>query len=35
MVRYFSSKGLRAYEIGDIVQDEDSTVKYTGRLNWD
>jgi phosphoribosylformylglycinamidine cyclo-ligase len=34
LVNYFRGRGLKAYPIGKIVPDADSTVKFSGRLNW-
>jgi len=34
MVTYMENKGIHAYGIGEIIPDEDNTVKFTGKLNW-
>lgn len=34
LIRYLGEKGLRVYEIGDIIKDKDNTVKYYGTINW-
>ncbi len=34
MIRYLESTGIHAYHIGEIVEDKDNTVKYTGKLRW-
>jgi phosphoribosylformylglycinamidine cyclo-ligase len=34
MIRYLESKGIHAYDIGEIIEDKDNTVKYFGKINW-
>jgi phosphoribosylformylglycinamidine cyclo-ligase len=34
MIRYLESKEIHAYNIGKIIEDEDSTVKFSGKINW-
>ena len=34
MISYLESKGIHAYDIGEIIEDKDNTVKYSGRINW-
>jgi hypothetical protein len=34
MIRYLESTGIHAYHIGEIIEDKDNTVKYTGKLKW-
>jgi phosphoribosylformylglycinamidine cyclo-ligase len=34
MIQYLENKGIHSYHIGEIINDEDNTVKFTGNLNW-
>jgi phosphoribosylformylglycinamidine cyclo-ligase len=34
MIRYLESKEIHAYNIGKTFEDEDSTVKFSGKINW-
>jgi len=34
MIKYLEGKGLRAYPIGEIFKDPDSTVRYSGKIDW-
>jgi phosphoribosylformylglycinamidine cyclo-ligase len=34
MIQYLESKGIHSYHIGEIITDEDNTVKFSGKLNW-
>ncbi|MBN1643672.1 MAG: phosphoribosylformylglycinamidine cyclo-ligase [Dehalococcoidales bacterium] len=34
MLHYLESRGIHAYSIGEIVEDKDNTVKYSGKLKW-
>jgi phosphoribosylformylglycinamidine cyclo-ligase len=34
MIKYLETKGIHAYSIGQIIEDEDNTVKFSGKLNW-
>jgi phosphoribosylformylglycinamidine cyclo-ligase len=34
MISYLESKGIHAYDIGEIIEDKDNTVKYSGKINW-
>lgn len=34
MVEYLEGKGIHAYCIGEIVNDADNTVKYSGKVDW-
>ncbi|HEX9896101.1 MAG TPA: phosphoribosylformylglycinamidine cyclo-ligase [Dehalococcoidales bacterium] len=34
MIQYLESKGIHAYDIGEIIEDKDNTVKFSGKINW-
>jgi phosphoribosylformylglycinamidine cyclo-ligase len=34
MIKYLEAQGIRSYHIGEIIPDEDNTVKFNGKLNW-
>jgi len=34
MIKYLEAQGIRSYHIGEIIADEDNTVKFSGKLNW-
>jgi phosphoribosylformylglycinamidine cyclo-ligase len=34
MIRYLENKNIHAYHIGEIIDDEDNTVKFSGKINW-
>jgi hypothetical protein len=34
MIKYLEDKGIHAYHIGEIIGDEDNTVKFSGKINW-
>jgi phosphoribosylformylglycinamidine cyclo-ligase len=34
MMQYLENKGIHAYHIGEIINDEDNTVKFSGQINW-
>lgn len=34
MINYLEGKGIHAYNIGEIIPDNDSTVKFKGKLIW-
>ena len=34
MIQYLENKGIHSYHIGEIITDEDNTVKFSGKLNW-
>jgi phosphoribosylformylglycinamidine cyclo-ligase len=34
MMRYLELKGIHAYDIGEIIEDKDNTVKYSGEIKW-
>jgi phosphoribosylformylglycinamidine cyclo-ligase len=34
MIQYLENKGIHSYHIGEIINDEDNTVKFSGKLNW-
>jgi phosphoribosylformylglycinamidine cyclo-ligase len=34
MIKYLENKGIHTYHIGEIIDDEDNTVKFSGKLNW-
>jgi phosphoribosylformylglycinamidine cyclo-ligase len=34
MIKYLENKGIHSYHIGEIISDEDNTVKFAGKLNW-
>jgi len=34
MIQYLENKGIHTYHIGEIITDEDNTVKFSGKLNW-
>ncbi len=34
LIAHLEGKGLRSYDIGEIIPDKDNTVKFTGKLNW-
>ena len=34
MIQYLENKGIHSYHIGEIIKDEDNTVKFSGKLNW-
>jgi len=34
MIDYLENKGIHAYHIGEIIADEDNTVKLDGKINW-
>ncbi|MDD5190781.1 MAG: phosphoribosylformylglycinamidine cyclo-ligase [Dehalococcoidales bacterium] len=35
MIKYLETKGLHAYDIGEIIPDADNTVKFDGKLAWE
>ena len=35
MIKYLEAKGIHAYNIGRIIEDEDNTVKFSGKINWE
>ena len=35
MMKYLENKNIHAYHIGEIIEDEDNTVKFSGKINWD
>ena len=34
MIQYLEAKGVHAYNIGEIIEDKDNTVKFSGKINW-
>ena len=34
MIKYLEDRGIHAYNIGEILADEDNTVKFSGKINW-
>lgn len=34
MIDYLEKKGIHSYSIGEIIEDADNTVKYSGKLSW-
>jgi phosphoribosylformylglycinamidine cyclo-ligase len=34
MIEYLEKKGIHSYHIGEIISDEDNTVKFSGKINW-
>ena len=34
MIQYLENKGIHAYHIGEIIDDADNTVKFSGKINW-
>ena len=34
MIQYLENKGIHSYHIGEIIADEDNTVKFSGKLKW-
>ncbi len=34
MIKYLEGKGIHTYHIGEIIPDEDNTVKFNGKINW-
>jgi phosphoribosylformylglycinamidine cyclo-ligase len=35
MIQYLEGKGIHAYHIGEIIADDENTVHFSGKLNWD
>jgi phosphoribosylformylglycinamidine cyclo-ligase len=35
MLKYLGTKGIHAYNIGKIIEDEDNAVKFSGKINWE
>ena len=34
MIKYLENKNIHAYHIGEIIDDEDNTVKFSGKIKW-
>jgi phosphoribosylformylglycinamidine cyclo-ligase len=34
MVKYLEGRGIHAYPVGEIIRDDDNTVKFTGKIRW-
>jgi len=33
-MKYLEDKNIHAYHSGEIIDDEDNTVKFSGKINW-
>jgi hypothetical protein len=34
MINYLETKNIHAYHIGEIIEDEENIVKFSGKINW-
>ena len=34
MIKYLEAKGIHAYHIGEIISDEENTVKFSSKIDW-